>query len=456
METNRYDLTHGSILDKLLLIALPIMGTSFMQMAYNLTDMFWLGRLGSNAVAASGTVGMYLWLSMAFMVLCRIGAEIGVAQNVGKGDITEARRYAQTALALSVILGVAYGAIMLLLNRPLIGFFRIPEAVVVSDAILYLKIVALGIPPFFVAAAITGVFNGRGNTKIPFISTAVGLVLNMVLDPVLIHVAGWGIAGAAIATIFAQFVVAILMLLAIKVHPHRPFTEFSLLGGIGKAELWQILKWGVPVAVESMFFTLLSMIIARFVAAFGASAVAVQRVGSQIESLTWLLAGGYSTALSAFVGQNFGARQWDRIDKGYRMSIQAMFIWGAFVTAILYFCGRFLFAIFLPQDVQVIQMGVSYLKILAFCQLLACLEFTTSGAFRGFGKTLPPSFVSVTCNLLRVPLAYALSQTALGLDGIWWGITIGAGVRGLWIFLWYQLRSPSKAARQNDFTPSEE
>jgi Na+-driven multidrug efflux pump len=102
---NAFDLTQGSILQKIIVVAVPIMGTQFLQMAYNLTDMFWLGRVGSHAVAASGAAGMYMWLSMGFLLIGRMGAEIGVAQSLGRGDQTAALDFSRNSLFINFVIG---------------------------------------------------------------------------------------------------------------------------------------------------------------------------------------------------------------------------------------------------------------------------------------------------------------------------------------------------------------
>ncbi|MDL2225137.1 hypothetical protein LJC20_02885 [Eubacteriales bacterium OttesenSCG-928-M02] len=148
--------------------------------------------------------------------------------------------------------------------------------------------------------------------------------------------------------------------------------------------------------------------------------------------------GGYSSALTAFTGQNYGAGKWGRIHKGYRISLIAMCSYGAFITALLFFFGRQLFGVFLP-DPDTILAGAEYLRILSLCQMFNMLEAISAGAFRGMGKTIPPSVSSITMNGLRVPLAYLLASTSLGLTGVWWGVTIGAMLRGSMVFIWYLL-----------------
>ncbi|NLB90132.1 MAG: MATE family efflux transporter, partial [Clostridiales bacterium] len=178
-------------------------------------------------------------------------------------------------------------------------------------------------------------------------------------------------------------------------------------------------------------------IITRFITVFGTDAITVQRVGSQVESLSWLISGGFATAVTAFVGQNFGAGKWSRIHKGFTISLVAIVAWGALVTAFLFFAGGFFFHILMP-DPQLVSMGSYYLKVLALCQIFGSLEAVASGAFRGMGKTLPPSVSSIGSNVFRVFLTYFLAEK-FGLNGIWWGITIGACIRGLVIFIWFQL-----------------
>lgn len=188
MTANAYDLTQGGILKKLLMVALPIMGTQLLQMTYNLTDMFWLGRMQNSvtAVAASGLAGMFLWLGMALMLIGRIGAEIGTSQNLGRDDKEAALGYAQESVRIALLLGCLYGLVLLTLAGPLVSLLQVREGDVFHSTCDYLRIVAAGIPFTYVSAAITGGFNGAGNSRLSFWANAVGLAVNMVLDPLMI------------------------------------------------------------------------------------------------------------------------------------------------------------------------------------------------------------------------------------------------------------------------------
>jgi putative MATE family efflux protein len=442
-EVNKYNLTEGGILSRLLLVSLPIMGTQFLQMAYNLTDMFWLGKVGSDAVASAGAAGMYMWLSFGFLLIGRMGAEIGVAQSLGRGDKKAALAFSQNSIFLAAILGLAFCIPMIFFNKALAGFFNFREEGVASEAAIYLRIVGIAVPLNFITGVITGTFNASGNSRTPFILNGIGLGANVVLDPLFILVLGMGVRGAAIATIISQIIVGLLMITAVFFFKDRPFEHYPVRFNIDKKKVVQILKWATPLALESILFSFLAMVCSRIEASFGANAVATSKVGSQIESLSWLLAGGFGSALVAFIGQNYGAGKEDRIRRCVKISAQAMAIWGTMITLFLWFGGGFVFSLFLP-GAEMLALGKPYLRILSFAQLPMTMEAVGAGAFKGTGRTLQPSIASIATNIIRPILAYLLSRTSLGLYGVWIAVSITALMRSVWICLWYVLAERRK------------
>jgi len=436
--TKTIKLTEGNILKTLVALALPIIGTSFVQMAYNLTDMIWVGRLGSNAVASVGTAGFFAWLAMAIILIPKIGAEVGVSQAIGRQDSEDVKRSVKHSLQLIVVLSLIYAAILLVFRKPLMGFYRLGEKIE-RDAISYLVIICLGMLFFTINPVFSAIFNGAGDSKTPFRVNVIGLLLNIVLDPLLILGPGFfprlEVKGAAIATIIAQFLVTMTFLAEAKKRPEL-FKGLHLFQKPDIKRIEKIIKLGLPVALQSAFFTIIAMIVARIIARWGALPIAVQKVGAQIESISWMTAGGFQSAMSAFMGQNYGAKNWHRIYKGYFVGVGIAALIGMIATIVLYFGAGPVFFIFISEAAAQ-PYGLIYMKIFSISQFFIALEIITSGAFIGQGKTFPPSIVGIVFNALRVPGALILSSTILGLNGIWWSIALSSVLKGLVLCIWY-------------------
>ena len=431
------------------------MGTQMVTMAFNLTDMFWLGRVGSDAVAAAGAGGMYMWLSFGFILIGRMGAEIGVAQSLGGKDKKTALAFSQNAMFIAFVLGSLFALALVFFNRPLIGFFNFREKEIADAAADYLFILGFSQLPVFLSFVAVGTYNASGNSRTPFLVNSLGLIINVILDPVFIIFLGMGVRGAAIATIISQFVTSFAMLGTLFFSKNRPFERYSLIFRPDMKRIIRLLKWSVPVGLESLFFCFLSMTTTRIEAVFGAGAVAVARVGSQIEALSWLIGGGFGSAVIAFTGQNYGAGKRERIRQGVKVSLTTMAIWGSIVTLFFVTLGPVVFALFLPAP-ELATLGRMYLYILAFCQLPMNIEAVGSGAFKGIGRTIPPSIVSISTNAVRPIIALLLSRTSLGIYGVWTAVSATALIRGIWVCLWFTLaerkvkNQPPQQKREGD------
>ncbi len=182
------------------------------------------------------------------------------------------------------------------------------------------------------------------------------------------------------------------------------------------------------------------MYIARIVSVWGPVAVAIQRVGGQIESVSWRTADGFSSALCSFIGQNYGADNRERVKKGYITALRLMSIFGFFTSVLLIVFAEQIITLFIPETGAII-IGTEYLKILGLSQLFMCLEITSSGAFAGMGKTKPPALIGILLNLARIPLAIALSKTVLGLNGVWWSICITSILKGIILTAWFLMNN---------------
>lgn len=182
----KIDLVNGPVLSSLTRLAVPIMATSLIQMAYNMTDMIWIGRIGSSAVASVGAAGMYMWLSNGLAALAKMGGQVNVGHALGASNSEEAAEYASNALQLTLTLGIIYGLVCILGAKPLIHFFHLNQAQVIRDAIYYLEITCGLVLFSFLNQTYTGLFTAIGNSRPVFLATTTGLVVNIILDPVLI------------------------------------------------------------------------------------------------------------------------------------------------------------------------------------------------------------------------------------------------------------------------------
>ncbi len=432
------DLTKGNITLGLLKLALPIMGTSFIQMAYNMTDLIWIGYLGSEATTAVGTAGFFSWFAMGFVTIPKVSAEALVSRAVGQKD-TGTSHIVETLIKFALLSGLIYAIIIFFGRETFLRFFKINNANVISMAMDYSKIICLTYIFAFINPIFSAIFNAHGSSSTPFLFNMSGLVTNIILDPLLIF--GYigkplGVLGAAYATLIAQAVVT--MLFAIHIVKNKDtllFKYFKLFKRLDLYRLKEILRIGTPVGLQSMSFTIIAIFITRIISEFGYIGIAVQKIGSQIEAITWMTASGFSAAISAFIGQNLGAKQYERIHRGYRTAYFTIVSIGIVTSCILYFFAEPIFSVFLNEPIA-LKEGTIYLIILSYSQAFMCMEIITNGAFYGLGKTIYPSLNSILFTALRIPMAYVLSRF-YGLAGIWWAITITSIIKGVLITILY-------------------
>ncbi len=432
------DLTKGDITKKIVLLSIPLLLTSFLEMAYSLIDMIWIAQINSDAVAAVGTAGFFPWFGFTITQYITVGTQTRSAQEIGNKDLEKAKKYQKTGIQLSIIAGVLYAFITFIFAKNLIGLFNIESDIVNNQAISYLKILSLFMPFLFLNITFTRIYNSKGISRTPFIFNLIGNVINIVLDPILIF--GWfgvkpmGVVGAGLATVIGHLVVTICFL--IYTLKYYDFLKLNLLKIFSKKIAKEIVQLGFLPGIQSMFFCVTSMIIGIIVAKFGSDALGVQKVGGQLESISWNTATSLSIAVSAFIAQNYGANEFIRIKKGYRSTLIITSCIGIFAMAMFWFFPHIIIQPFFKEE-YLIQLGVDYLKILAICQVFQTVEIMTAGAFNGLGITKPASIVGVVANILRIILAVILSNE-FGLNGVWWAVSISTIFKGSIIFAMYK------------------
>ena len=436
------NLTKGPILKTLTKLAIPIMASSFLGTLYNITDMAWIGLLGSKAVAGVGVGGMFTWLSQGLAAMARMGGQVQVAQCIGRGERDRAHGFAQAAVQLATLMGMAYAVISLLFARQMVAFFQLTDPEAQTAALSYTKI-ACGLIVFsFLTLTMTGLYTAQGDSKTPFLANLIGLITNMILDPVLILGPGpfpkLGVVGAAIATVTAQAIVMTMMILGVIIQKKENVLKgIRLTAKIPKEYLGGLCRIGIPTAIQGMAYCAISMVLTRMVSAYGAEAVATQRVGGQIESISWNTADGFAAALNAFIAQNYGAGKMDRVRKGYRASLWTVGIWGLLISFVFICFPQAIADIFFHEP-KAVATAVGYLVIIGFSEAFMCVELTTVGALSGLGRTRLCSIISITFTSARIPLAIILGGL-IGLSGIWWALSVTSIIKGIIFtctFLW--------------------
>ncbi|MCP1222962.1 MATE family efflux transporter [Sebaldella sp. S0638] len=295
---------------------------------------------------------------------------------------------------------------------------------------------AVGFVFLYLVITVSSIINAEGDTLGPFIFNSAGLLLNVLLDYIFIKYLKMGVIGAATATVTAQAIACI----GILCYLFRKTSRFR------KLRIWRldpvryykrIIKLGILNGINQALFSVFAIILAGMIASINETALGVQRVGIQFEAFSWNISIGLASAISAFVGQNYGARNFERLKTGYFIGLKWIVSIGFVISAVFIFGGKYLYGFFF-ENPETIAMGQDYLRILGFSQMFMCAEITTTGAFNGVGRTLQPTVNSVVVTSLRIPLAYILTLI-MGLTGIWWsisGTSILKGVISVTWFLW--------------------
>ena len=449
MKKTEGNLTHGSIFHVLTKLSLPIVAAAFLSTIYSIVDMAWIGMLGGEVLAGVGTASIYVWLSQGLVALPKMGGQILMAQELGRGNQEKASKYASGAIQMTVAAGILYGVLCLILAEPLVGFYRLNSEVAINAGHIYLRIVCGAIIFYYMGQTLTGLYTAQGDSKTPLIANFTGVVINLALDPMLIFGVGpfpeLGIIGAAIATVTAHVIVMTILLVGIwkNKSESNALRHVKLFKRTEKSYLVNIIKMGWPNAIQGTVYCMISMVLSRMVSVFGDVVIAVFRVCGQLEGISWNVANGFGAAMNAFAAQNYGAGKMDRVDKGYRISMITVVVFGVFTTALFVLFPETISRIFFHTGEEILQSSY-YLVIVGLGQAFQCLELMSVGAISGLGNTKICSVISITLTALRIPIAMVLCGTALGAKGLWWALTITTILKGISFYIAFKRESKNK------------
>lgn len=426
----KVDLTEGKVWTVLLALALPIMGSSVLQLTYNLVDMLLVGRLGSDAVASIGTSSFLIGIGNAINACIVIGTGIKVSHALGKNDEREQQDYINAGFRLNFLVGIVFALILILTGKAFISFLDVQNPYVETEGYKYLLVSAPMVFFSFFNFWYTRLYNSFGQNKAALKISALGVFLNIMLDPIFIYVLNLGVMGAGLATLIANVIMSGLFF-----KQSRLLVKLDYKMKIKKSVYRDIISLGLPMSTQRILFTLVSIALAKMIAVFGTNAIAAQKIGLQIESITYMVIGGLNGAIASFVGQNYGANAYERIQSGMKVAIRLGVGYSILTTLVFLLIPEDLASLFVTEQ-QTIQLTADYLRWVGLTQLFMAIEIICNGAFVGLGMPKIPATIGISFTLLRIPMAYIFIQWG-GVSGIWMSISLSMLFKGIVAFMIY-------------------
>ena len=439
-------LLEGPILRSLLTLAVPIVMANILQSGYQITDAFWVGRLGGAAVAAVSLSFPVMFLMFAIGGGLSIAGSTLIAQYVGARNDRMVGHVAGQTLLMVVLVSLILGTI---------GYFTAPSLLrlmgvapdVYPGALGFMRVSFVGLVFNFTFFVFQAIMRGIGRATLPVYIVAGTVCLNFALDPLLIFgwgpIPGYGVMGAALATLGTQSIAAILGIVVLRlglhgIHVRRRdlIPDFSYVK--------RAFFLGFPASIEMSARALGLIVMSFLIASFGTLTLAAYGVGTNIVQVMIVPAMGLSMAVSSLVGQNIGAGNIDRAARIGRLGGLLGFAGLSAFGLVVFLFPATIVAFFVPNDPAVIAAGAEYLRIVSLAWGFMGLQFALTGVLRASGNMVMTMVLTLVSQwVLQFPLAYVLSKhTALGAQGIWWAfpianvaialITIGVYAKGDW------------------------
>jgi putative MATE family efflux protein len=421
----------------LLRLALPILASQGLRLAFQWVDALWVRGLGTRATAAITTSIFVMWCVLALNDVFGMGISAYVSQLVGAGERRRAGVAAWKGLRASALLGLAGTALGIFGAH---AIFRVmdPGGQVVEEGAAYLRVVLLAAPLLMVSESCVGVMRAAGDTRTPLLVELGAIGINAVLAPLLIYGIGpfprLGIEGAAWATVVAQAVMlACYAVLAVRRHPSFPLARRA---DGPPVRILGMARVGVPAALIGMLFSVVYVAFVRSASVWGAPAVAIVGIGNRLEAIQFVVALAIGLAGQSIVGQSLGAGREDRAAEVVRTGQR----WGlavSLVFVVVFMAAPRQLVGWFSNDPAVWAIGVPYLRILALTLPFTALEIVTAESVMGSGHTAAVSWIYTLVSLARIPLAFLVPRwTHTGVLGIVWLITLSCMVRTLAVLVW--------------------
>lgn len=410
------DILNGSMWDKILRYALPVAATGILGQLFNASDIAIVGNFAQGdtvaAVAAVGANGPVIGLLLNIFIGIALGANVVIANAIGRGDKETVSRAVHTSIVAAVLGGIIVGLLGQLVAEPVLSMLQVPEDVF-PLALKYMRIYLLGLPVIFLYNFEAAIFRSAGDTKTPLVALALSGVLNVILNLFFVVVLNKTVDGVAIATVLANVVSSVVLLrrlLRSELFIHVEFKNLRIDWKI----LWRILKIGVPAGIQGAVFSLSNIVVQSAINSLGKVTMAASSAAFNVEIMAYYILNSFGQACTTFVGQNYGAGQIDRCRKALKLCLIESVIATACAVAIALASGKYLIALF-NNDPEVIRLGMVRLKFIFMSYIFSTIYECMSGYMRGFGISLTPALLTIfgVCGtrIIWIYTVFPMSQT---------------------------------------------
>ena len=448
-------ITEGVIWKHLLFFFFPILLGTLFQQLYNTADTIVVGRfVGTDALASvGGSTGQMVNLVVNFFVGLSSGATVIIARFYGAGNRWKLNNALHTAIALSIAGGIITAILGILLTPSILEMMRTPSDVI-GGSITYLRIYFAGIIFVFVYNIGSGILRAVGDSKRPLYFLMVCCFLNIGLDILFVVFLHQGVRGAAFATVISQAVSALLVLLALG-----QSTDIYRLRArkirFHRALLISIITIGLPAGIQSVMYSISNIIIQTSLNSLGTETVAAHTAFTKIDAIYWMISGAFSVSIITFIGQNYGARKFDRMKKSIKVCLGMDFVASLILSTIMLLLGPYLLRLFTTAE-KVIEIGMQIIRIIAPSYVMFIFIEILSSSLRGMGNVLVPMLM--TCGgvcVLRILWIFLFVRQHLNIVNILLSYPISWGLTAILFivyFLFYQKKFFQREEAKNPAT----
>ena len=404
--------------------ALPMVVGSLFQQIYTLVDSAVVGKyVGEAALASIGASFALTTIFICIGVGGGAGASVLIARYFGSRDYKRMKTAIFTAIIGFLVLSLGLSAFGLIFSKDLMGLLQTPEEIL-DMAVLYLNIYFYGLPFLFMYNIISALYQALGESKIPLYFLIFSSVLNVILDVYFVRDLGFGLAGAAYATLLAQGLSAVLSFFVFLRKIKTIKTEQTKIFGGGEFAL--VSKLALPSIVQQSTITIGQLLVQSVVNSFGVEILAGFSAAMRVESLIIVPITSLGNALSSYTSQNVGAEKLDRLEKGLRASLIMVGIYSLLVFAFLKINSTSIIAFFMNESSSnlAIDTGMAYLNFIGFFFVLVGSKHCIDGVLRGLGDVRVFTFANIANLFIRVSLSMALAHK-IGIGMVWYAVPLG-------------------------------